>query len=149
LIERREAGFQPWVPVILALFAGLLLLTLVLSTSMLPFYVPDPLFPPEAFTTLHFVWDTMLGLLVVVSVLGVFATMSVAEGRVPRGSALDRFGRLCFLIVLFGLLAVVTLFLLEFNGNDAALFVVLEIGFVAVLIASHEKRPGSKQPPAP
>ncbi len=136
VVERMETSPGPSArPVVLTLFAGFLLFALVLTNEPPIFYYTSPSFPYFLVPTYSWIWNTLLAFLVVASVLGVLSATAVGEGRAVVGSGLDRFSRVCFLIVTLGMLAVVPLFLIVFLAFDTIFFLVLEIGLFAVFLA--------------
>lgn len=133
--------------VILAIFAGFLLLSLIETSRSPLIYFLGPVLPASASSTFDFIWMTLLSFLTVAAVLGVVALMAVAERHDIGGSALDRFGRMCFLIVMFGMMAVVALFLFGILGMDSVLADIFEVGLLAVFVIAY--LPGPKSTPRP
>ncbi len=123
-------------PVIMTLFTGFLFLALLI-TGALPFaiFYGNPTIPINLMSTYDWVWNTVLAFLVATSTVGVLATTAVAEDTTRVGSGLDRFGQACFLIVMFGMLGLLPLFLYQVLGFNAIFFLVLDVGLLAVFLA--------------
>ncbi len=95
----------------------------------------------------HAYFDTLITLIAAVAsvcVFGVLATMELAAGAAEIGSALDKFGYACFLIGLFGVVAVLPLLLVAFTGLGAVLVLILEAILLIVYFTSRVEAPRSE-----
>jgi hypothetical protein len=126
--------------VVMGFFTGFSITALVvIMQASRSFHVPlGPLSAGEYFETLI----STIALVDVVSVFGILATMEVAGGIAALGSGTDRFGYACFLIGLFGLVAVFPLLLFPFTSAGAAIVLVAE----AILLTVYFSAPGAAPP---
>ncbi len=120
-------------------FAGFSITALVvIMQSPATFHVAVGFLSAEAYFEMLI---TLIALVGSVCVFGVLATMEIAGGTAEVGSGLDRFAYACFLIGLFGLVAVLPLLLLAFTALGAGVVLAVELILFIVYFASQSKAP--------
>ncbi len=138
----RQSLLHQQALVVMGLFAGFSITVLVvILQSPIEFLAGVGAFSgPIYFDTLV----TLIAAVASVCVFGVLATMELAAGTAEVGSALDKFGYVCFLLGLFGVVAILPLLLVAFTSLGAVLLLVFEAILLAVYFTSRVEAPGPK-----
>ncbi len=140
--KAKESVLHQQALLVMGLFTGFALTALVvIMQSPRTFHVAVwPLSAQGYFETL----TTTIALVGSVCIFGVLAAMEVAGGIAEIGSGLDKFGYACFLIGLFGLVAVLPLLLLPFTRIGAVTVIASEIILLVVYFSSQSKATSPK-----
>ena len=138
--DARESILHQQALLVMGLFTGFAITSLVvIMQSPATFHVEVWPLSAEGYFVI-----TTIALVGSVCVFGVLAAMEVAGGLAETGSGLDKFGYACFLIGLFGLVAILPLLLLPFASMGAAIVVACEIILLIVYFSSQSKTTSSK-----
>ena len=122
---------------VMGFFAGFSITVLVVIMQS-----PTTFRVPEGFLSGEEYFQILISVISSVSVVCIFSLLSameVAGGNAQRGSNLDRFGYICFMIGLFGLVVTVPLLLIPYSEAGALIVFVLELILLFMYFVSDTK----------